>query len=894
MPDIDSRLQVRVEAKLTALEKQMAQALKLVSASTSNIQGNLDQMNSRIAKSAQASGQAIERALSKVEAGYRSVITSVDPVTASTQRLAQQEEQLVAAQKHGIISLEEKNRVLDMARQQHARLAASMDPAVRKLEEQAQAGVRASQAYQNLIASLNPAAAAAQRLARGQQVLSNALEAGTIDVSQHGQALRLLQLEYTRSMQAIRNGATAATAATGGFLSANRAGRFVLQNTAAQLGDIAIQLEMGTSPARVMAQQLPQLFSGFSALRGVLGVVGPILGTFAAIGIPVAAMLMSLGNDAEDTGDKVQSFTDKLSAAEAALGRAEAAMARAADGGLEDLAKRYGEVTQAVRDLAEELANIELKGAKVAVGAVIDDALGENFTAQIDRVFGAVGAAIVDSTAESIAEQKRLIEELATSIENRQRAGTIVSPEEVSLLKQMREELAGAERDFANLGELAGKISIDPELLLQINAAQEAARSALQAGDFVGVADAVAEIRALLRASGAELDEGVIEGLVAAEDEARAMAKQLGDAVVITEDLAEAAMHIAGPIHAAASAASQLARELNVSLATASRLLALQGSKRNSVILDPRDPNYDPIAAEMVRVREEAGSVSPFDASRQKSSSSRSRRGGGGGGGAKSKATPADVLETAAREIETMQRRIEMIGKSDAEIAGLTARYRALDEAKRKGIDVDKTLAGTGRTLRDEIMAQAEAVRQVAEEYDQAKVSQEFFEASIDSISGAMADALTGAEDFRDAIAGVFRGIAQDILQAGIKKAILSVFPSDGPAKSGGRIFGILGSIFSASGGGYTGNGPRSGGIDGEGGFVGILHPKETVIDHTKGQRFGGTTEVRVAGGDLTIGDNGELMARVQVIADNRIRQAQPALTQAALSTARQSKRYLR
>jgi len=44
------------------------------------------------------------------------------------------------------------------------------------------------------------------------------------------------------------------------------------------------------------------------------------------------------------------------------------------------------------------------------------------------------------------------------------------------------------------------------------------------------------------------------------------------------------------------------------------------------------------------------------------------------------------------------------------------------------------------------------------------------------------------------------------------------------------------------SGGGYTGSGPRSGGMDGEGGYLAMLHPRETVVDHTKGQSSGGTT----------------------------------------------------
>ena len=39
-------------------------------------------------------------------------------------------------------------------------------------------------------------------------------------------------------------------------------------------------------------------------------------------------------------------------------------------------------------------------------------------------------------------------------------------------------------------------------------------------------------------------------------------------------------------------------------------------------------------------------------------------------------------------------------------------------------------------------------------------------------------------------------------------------------------------------GGGFTGFGNRTGGLDGRGGFPAILHPNETVIDHTKGQQM--------------------------------------------------------
>lgn len=45
---------------------------------------------------------------------------------------------------------------------------------------------------------------------------------------------------------------------------------------------------------------------------------------------------------------------------------------------------------------------------------------------------------------------------------------------------------------------------------------------------------------------------------------------------------------------------------------------------------------------------------------------------------------------------------------------------------------------------------------------------------------------------------------------------------------------GAMLSGLSFAGGGYTGSAPRAGGIDGQGGFPAILHPQETVIDHTR------------------------------------------------------------
>lgn len=46
--------------------------------------------------------------------------------------------------------------------------------------------------------------------------------------------------------------------------------------------------------------------------------------------------------------------------------------------------------------------------------------------------------------------------------------------------------------------------------------------------------------------------------------------------------------------------------------------------------------------------------------------------------------------------------------------------------------------------------------------------------------------------------------------------------------------------VASFDGGGFTGGGARAGGLDGKGGFMAMMHPNETVIDHTKGQQMPG------------------------------------------------------
>lgn len=79
--------------------------------------------------------------------------------------------------------------------------------------------------------------------------------------------------------------------------------------------------------------------------------------------------------------------------------------------------------------------------------------------------------------------------------------------------------------------------------------------------------------------------------------------------------------------------------------------------------------------------------------------------------------------------------------------------------------------------------------------------------------------------------------VVEQLLRIAIQELVIKRIT--GAASS---FFEGFGDLFSAEGGGYTGMGARAGGVDGKGGFPAILHPNETVVDHTKDQTVGGAT----------------------------------------------------
>jgi hypothetical protein len=117
------------------------------------------------------------------------------------------------------------------------------------------------------------------------------------------------------------------------------------------------------------------------------------------------------------------------------------------------------------------------------------------------------------------------------------------------------------------------------------------------------------------------------------------------------------------------------------------------------------------------------------------------------------------------------------------------------------------------------------------------------------SFEDAMMSAVDGTKSTKDAFRSMSSEIIKELYRVFVVKQITGFITSavggyfnanqvSGPSMPLGTG-SVRPQARTFAGGGYTGNGPRAGGLDGKGGFMAMLHPRETVTDHTKRQSAG-------------------------------------------------------
>jgi len=166
--------------------------------------------------------------------------------------------------------------------------------------------------------------------------------------------------------------------------------------------------------------------------------------------------------------------------------------------------------------------------------------------------------------------------------------------------------------------------------------------------------------------------------------------------------------------------------------------------------------------------------------------------------------------------------------------------------------------------------------------------------AIADSVSGAFGDLFINMVDGTMSAKDAFRAMAADIIKElyrimvveqmvqSLKSGIMGFFSPTSAAGTAGSVAPPKAPrIF--DGGGYTGSGPRSGGLDGKGGFMAMLHPRETVVDHTKGQSVGGDT--------VTVNQTINVSTGVQQTVRSEIKQLMPQIADNAKAAVVDAKR---
>lgn len=208
-------------------------------------------------------------------------------------------------------------------------------------------------------------------------------------------------------------------------------------------------------------------------------------------------------------------------------------------------------------------------------------------------------------------------------------------------------------------------------------------------------------------------------------------------------------------------------------------------------------------------------------------------------------------LQDTARQIDDAKAFIEIekeFERARMDTARATARAREEQDQLLQSL-LDATPTAQLERQRSEMRLLAKAFedgRITAEQFSEAastrlgnvaekqKEANDNAKAFGDIMGSAFEDAIIEGKKFSD----VLKGLAQDNLKVFLRRQVTE--PLAQAASSG--LGSLLGNLFSFEGGGWTGDGARSGGLDGKGGYLAMVHPKERIIDTTKGGAGGGTT----------------------------------------------------
>lgn len=601
-------------------------------------------------------------------------------------------------------------------------------------------------------------------------------------------------------MRGFNNGITTMQANTRKFAMGG------LQQAGYQIGDYAVQVANGTSKMQAFGQQAPQFLQ-------IFGPIGAIVGAGVAIFSAFAVAIQRSKAASEELVGKVKPLSDAISSYRSA--------ADLASMSTDELKDKFGEAAQAAADLFNtkaQIAQLEAIDSLISAGK------------ELQSVFG-----VEDIKTSALTKYSRAVEHTNLQLNSLRDAQQLLLsnrgpgpiPDDVvarateygNKIRQLEMDLAQLNIEHFKAAEFVNNIAgqfglLDSEALVfakTLTNIVDAART--------GVGD---EMVSAIDAARAQFDS-FVESNENLSPVQRAVLKSLLDQKLATFELIKVGTELENGTKNVAKAvefvesnlsqATAQARELAKAIANAP--LALKSMQDQTLIIE----------AELSAIKSGYTQIEASSAAYRKQ-----RELELGLSEAGSAAEQAYLSAIINKDVKSFEAR----ARANAE---LVKARKAFDELSNSGSSaISKLTNGVNGEL-SPAMKRLKSIQ--------------------DTVSSSFENGFMSIVDGTKSVKDAFKSMASEII-----KELYRIFVVK-------RITGMIGGFFNmnqvsgpsmplgtgnirpvmrpprADGGGYTGNGARAGGLDGKGGFMAMIHPRETVVDHTKGQSMGGVTVIQ-------------------------------------------------
>ncbi len=564
---------------------------------------------------------------------------------------------------------------------------------------------------------------------------------------------------FKAANQNVQRGLAKSSGAMARFGQVTARQRFIIYNSTQQISDMAVQFEQGAHAARIFGQQLPQLL-------GPMGTIGAVAGTLAAIGIPLVAMFVNTGEAAKDLGDTISDLNAAIAAYDEAV--------KASSASMEEMQDKYGALSGHARNFLSQMEEIARAEAIKALDATLDG-VREKF-----GQFGDFDADVFRNLEANLASVQERIREIrkegATGI-------TFQLYEEEGKLEQKLSVLLKHKRIVSDLADQYG---ITSEQAARLAEAVERFADTKSLEDRVIAADKLRSTMIETLGPIEKMDEAAFDlmsKITEAGERGAYFAQQIKEAENNTASLARAAIAAADGFASMLPSVDSLIGKVRELASSAWNYAAALGQSKKQ--------EEKKIAAGY-RLYAQTRELAPDPPPEKPGKPLRTRR------SSASRKPSADFIADARNKAELEARlaslQVQALSQTAAAAARARAEYELLARAKKAGLDLDKRQTATGRTLREEIAAQAEAIGRLAETAEKYKLQAEGIEFVNTNLKDAFLDAVSGAVSLGDAMEQLRESFKRAALEAAFfgTGPLSALFGGTPKNKGTGGLFGSL------------------------------------------------------------------------------------------------------